>query len=113
MTDDVKLNGFKVQTKFIPYELVMDFPNCFDMSNLIKNRVSFDVDPTSLVVNLDIGSIIFIAERFIHKCGKLSGRWTAKTIMYTTSVRVEVMMENDYDFEKLKEVLIMDKLSSE
>lgn len=108
------VGGYRVNTKYIPYELFQDFKEFYNAEQFLKNRVSFFMPHTGLSMNpySEVESII--ADRFVSKCGTLSGRWTMLIMNKGDSHRVELMMEDDKDFAKLtSEVLLMDKLSRE
>lgn len=78
----------------------------------MKNRVSFFIPNTGLYMNAYNEVEAIIEDRFVSKCGTLSGRWTMLILNKEDSHRVELMMEDDKDFENLtSEVLLMDKLS--
>lgn len=107
------MDGFSTNTKFIPYELFLDFKEICNLSQFIENRVSFHYD-TQYNGMSDSYILQEIADLYIKKLPTLSGKWTLKIINYSTYSRAELMFEDHRDYETLlSTVLLLDKLSKE
>lgn len=107
------MDGFSTNTKFIPYELFLDFKEIYDLSQFITNRVSFHYETQYNSID-DSYILQEIADEYIKKLPTLAGKWTLKIIHYKTYSRVELMFEDQRDYDTLlSTVLLLDKLSKE
>lgn len=107
------MDGYSINTKFIPYELFLDFKEIYNISDFINNRISFHID-TEYKSITDASMLQDIADNYIKKMPALMGKWTLKTIHYSTYSRLELMFEQSTDYGVfLSTVLLLDKLSKE
>lgn len=121
MQGNINCVGYKADTKYIPYKLLMDFKDTVDITPYLANRVSFSLEATDKSSLSESYISLYLGENYISKLVDIKGKWTIKILesellsnhsAVLWNIRAELMFSDKDDFNQLvSNVLLLDKLS--